>query len=232
MAGLDIDEFKHLNPQMNRPVILAAGTPQILLPYDNANRFVHELLAHEGPLSTWTAWVVPKTMRSADAAKLVDMSEDELRDVNRIPPRMMVRVGSTLLVPRNGHADVSEHIAEHATMTLAPDGPARRRVTLRAGKRDSVASIARRYRIGADQVAAWNGVGPGTRFARGQKVVVYVKTSAKAKSKVRRGHATRTRTAKSKSSGAKTKVAQPSRAKPAVRMSKSSKTSVRASTGE
>ena len=37
------DEFQILNPQMNRPVILAAGTPQILLPYDNANRFVREL---------------------------------------------------------------------------------------------------------------------------------------------------------------------------------------------
>jgi membrane-bound lytic murein transglycosylase D len=33
-------EFKVLNPQMNKPVILAAGTPQVLLPYDNANRFV------------------------------------------------------------------------------------------------------------------------------------------------------------------------------------------------
>ena len=32
-----LDEFQALNPQMNKPVILAAGTPQVLLPYDNAN---------------------------------------------------------------------------------------------------------------------------------------------------------------------------------------------------
>jgi hypothetical protein len=40
LAGMTLDEFKQLNPQMNKPVILAAGTPQLLLPYDNANHFV------------------------------------------------------------------------------------------------------------------------------------------------------------------------------------------------
>jgi len=33
LAGLTVDEFKQFNPQMNRPVILAAGTPQLLLPW-------------------------------------------------------------------------------------------------------------------------------------------------------------------------------------------------------
>ena len=73
---MPLDEFQTLNPQMNKPVILAAGTPQVLLPYDNANRFVRELPQHRGPLATWTAWVAPKTMRPADAAKQVGMSED------------------------------------------------------------------------------------------------------------------------------------------------------------
>ena len=30
---------------MNKPVILAAGTPQVLLPYDNADDFVRQLAA-------------------------------------------------------------------------------------------------------------------------------------------------------------------------------------------
>ena len=34
---------------MNKPVILAAGTPQVLLPYDNANRFLRELAAPPRP---------------------------------------------------------------------------------------------------------------------------------------------------------------------------------------
>jgi membrane-bound lytic murein transglycosylase D len=66
--------------------------------------------------------------------------------VNNIPPRMLVTAGSTLLVPRPEHrqADVSEHLADHATMAFAPDGPTMRRVALKAGKRDSVGSVARR----------------------------------------------------------------------------------------
>ena len=97
---MSLDDFQTLNPQMNKPVILAAGTPQVLLPYDNANRFVRKLPLHRGPLASWTAWVAPKTMRPAEAARQVGMDEAELREVNRIPPRMLVKAGSTLLVPR------------------------------------------------------------------------------------------------------------------------------------
>jgi membrane-bound lytic murein transglycosylase D len=180
LAEVEVDEFKTLNPSLNKPVILAAGTPQLLLPYDNASLFLRNLENHKGPLASWTAWVVPKTMRPAEAAKRVGMSEDDLRDVNRIPVRMLVRAGSTLLVPRNGHReqDVSERIADNAMMSLAPEGPQARRVTLRAGKSDTVASVARRYRVSAAQVAQWNNVSRNARFARGQSIVVYVPRAA------------------------------------------------------
>ncbi len=176
LARLPLDEFKALNPQMNRPVILAAGTPQVLLPYDNANHFVRDLPQHRGRLASWTAWVAPKTLRPAEAAKQVGMSEEDLREVNGIPPHYLVRAGSTLLVPRSDQrlTDVSEHLAEHATMALAPDSPAMRRVALKAGKRDSVNSVARRYRVSAQQVAHWNGVTAGSSFRPGQSIIVYV----------------------------------------------------------
>jgi membrane-bound lytic murein transglycosylase D len=176
LAGIPIDEFQSLNPQMNLPVILAAGTPQLLLPYDNANRFVRELPLHRGPLATWTAWVAPKTMKSADAARAAGMSEEQFREVNRIPVRMIIRSGSTLLVPRGSAliADVSSSVADNATMVLTPDGPTLRKVALRAGKRDSVESVARRYRVSSSQVAQWNSVGASAQFAPGQSIVVYV----------------------------------------------------------
>ncbi len=175
LAGVTHDEFKTLNPQMNKPVILAAGTPQVLLPYDNASAFVRRLAEHRAPLASWTAWVAPKTMRPADAARAVGMSEATLRDVNRIPPRMLVKAGSTLLVPRSAlrHTDVASHVADNATMMLSPDAPARRRVVLKAGKADSVASIARRYRVKATQVAEWNSVSTSARFKPGASIVVY-----------------------------------------------------------
>ncbi len=176
LAGMPLAEFQTLNPQMNKPVILAAGTPQVLLPYENANLFVRQLPLHRGPLASWTAWTVPKTVRPAEAARQVGMDEDQMREINRIPPHMLVKAGSTLLVPRGEHrkTDVSVEVADNATMALAPDAPPPRRLSLKAGRKDSVASIAKRYRVNAAQVAQWNGVGKSAAFAPGQTIVVFV----------------------------------------------------------
>ena len=177
LAGMTLADFQALNPQMNRPVILASGTPQILLPYDNASSFMKGVERHRGPLATWTAWVAPKTMKTALVAQQVGMNEDDLRAVNQIPPRMLVKAGSTLLVPRSAQrqADVSEKVADGATMALAHDGPSTKRVAFRAGKQgDSVAAVAKRYRVSAAQVADWNDVAATARFAAGSTVVVHV----------------------------------------------------------
>ena len=169
LAEMELDDFRALNPQMNRPLILAAGTPQLLLPYDNANLFVRAVNDHDGPLASWTTWVAPKTLRPAEVAKQVGMSEDALREVNGIPPRMLVRAGSTLLVPRGDKRseDITEHVADNAMIAFAPDGPVARRLTLKVGRRgESVASVARRYKVSTAQVAGWNGVTPGSTFRR------------------------------------------------------------------
>ena len=181
LSGMLPEEFQYLNPQHNKPVILAAGTPQVLLPYEHANRFVRRLAQYKGPFASWTAWVAPKTLRPAEAARAVGMSEDRLREVNRIPPRMLVKAGSTLLVPRNGHSgiDVAAHIADNASISLAPDLPPLRRVAFKAGRKgDSVAAVARRYRVSAAQVAAWNQVGVRSSFKPGQQILVMVPAKA------------------------------------------------------
>ncbi len=179
LSGVSMEEFKTLNPHMNKPVILAAGTPQVLLPYDNANRFLHGLAAHRGAQSSWTAWVAPTTLKPADAAAQVGMSEASLREVNQIPPKMLIRAGSTLLVARSAsrEADVSQLVANGAVMALAPDAPPLRKVAFKAGKKDTVATVARRYRVSVVQVAQWNNVDGGASFKAGQTVVIF--TAAK-----------------------------------------------------
>jgi membrane-bound lytic murein transglycosylase D len=181
LADLSVDRFRQFNPQMNKPVILAAATPALLLPFDNASRFVQSLADHQGPMASWTAWQVPRTMKPAEAAKLVGMAEDELRSLNRIPPRMLVKAGSTLLVSRTAKRDhdVSEHLADTATLALAADVQ-RRLVKHKAVKGDTVASVARRYGVSAQQVAQWNQVGPNARFAPGTVVELQLPPARKA----------------------------------------------------
>ena len=84
-------------------------------------------------------------------------------------------------MPRSAQrqADVSEKVADSATMALAPEGPVMKRTSFRAGKQgDSVAAVARRYRVSAAQVAAWNDVSATARFAAGSTVVVHVPVRA------------------------------------------------------
>jgi membrane-bound lytic murein transglycosylase D len=181
LAELPMEEFRQLNPQMNKPVILAAGTPQILLPYDNANNFVRNLSRHRGALATWTAWVVPRTMKTAAAAQQVGMSEASFREVNHIPPRMLVKAGSTLLVPRSERRqeNVDEHIADNASLSLAPDLPPMKRVQIKAGRKGlTVAQVAQKYRMSPAMVAQLNRVSAGASFKPGQRIVVLVPNKA------------------------------------------------------
>ena len=175
LAGLPLEEFKQLNPQMNKPVILAAGTPQVLLPFEAAAQFVHALGQHRGTQASWTAWVAPRTMKPAEVARLLGMPEAQLCEFNSIPKGMLVKAGSTLLVPRSAQftADVAEHIAEHAMLALAPDLPPLRRVSFKAGKKgDSVSAVAQRYHVSPAQVALWNNTSAAASFKPGQSIQV------------------------------------------------------------
>jgi membrane-bound lytic murein transglycosylase D len=185
LAGIDTDRFRQFNPQMNKPVILAAATPQLLLPYDNASQFVQSLAEHQGATASWTAWQVPRTMKAADAARQVGMTEAGLRELNRIPPRMLVKGGSTLLVPRTAKRDhdVSEHLADTAALALVADRPALRKRTVTARKGDTMASLARRHGVTAARLAEWNDTKPGAKVAAGAKFTLYVAPQRQASAK-------------------------------------------------
>ena len=179
-AGIGVADFKELNPSMRHPTILAAGTPQILLPWDNAAVFRRNLEASSaGQYASWTAWTVPQTMSVAAAAQHAGMSENDLRQVNAIPPRMLIRGGSTLIVPRSAAVqdDVTSHVADNGQLSLSPE-IITRRTTVKARKRDTVATVARRFNVSPSAVADWNDAKPNTVFQTGQQLVVYVPVRA------------------------------------------------------
>ena len=194
LADVRIEDFKALNPSAHRPVIIASGTPQILLPWDSALVFQRNFDAYsQGQYASWTAWTAPTTLSVSEVAKRVSMSEHDLRSVNNIPPRMLIKAGSTLLVPRSSkmESDVTSQVADNAQMSLAPE-IITRRTAVKARKGETVASIAKRYALSAASVAEWNSTSVASSFKLGQKVVVYlpvkVKThsaTASAKSRVK-----------------------------------------------
>ena len=184
LADIKLEDFKALNPSAHRPVILAAGTPQILLPWDNATVFQRNFEAHgKGQYASWTAWTAPSTMNPAEAARRTGMTEIDLRSVNNIPPRMLIKAGSTLLVPRSGKSeiDVTSHVADNGQVSFAPE-IITRRTTVKARKGESVATIAKRYGLSSSSVADWNKVSATAAFKTGQSVVVFLPVTNRASS--------------------------------------------------
>lgn len=189
LADVRIEDFRALNPAAHKPVLLAAGTPQILLPWDNAAVFQRNFDAYtQGQYASWTAWVVPSTMTVADAAQRSGMSEADLRAINQVPPRMLIKAGSTLIVPRGVRVqeDVTALVADTGHLSFQPEIVTRRTV-VKAGRRDSVASIANRYKLSAANVADWNDVKTNHVFARGFSVIVYLPVRAAVSARVGTG---------------------------------------------
>ena len=214
LAEVSVEDFKALNPAAHRPVLLAAGTPTLVLPWDNAEIFQRNYESSSiGRMASWTAWVAPKNMKVADAAKQHGMSESEFRALNSIPPRMMIKAGSALLVPRNQGVleDVSSGVADNGRLELAPE-VVLRRITLKAGKKDSVASVAAQHQVTPEQVAEWNKTPIHAYFKPGQTVVLYLPGStnktAKASGSGKGNHKTA-----SKSGGKKSATASASSSK-------------------
>jgi membrane-bound lytic murein transglycosylase D len=212
-AGVSMDDFKALNPSMSRPVILAAGTPEILLPWDNAERFQRRLEEHaQKPLASWTAWPVPKTMKVSEASKLVNMSENDLRAVNQIPKGMQVKQGSTLLVARQGalDADVTEHLADNAQIAFAPE-IVLRRIMVKVQKGDTLASLASRHDVTPTSIAAWNKLKMPVALKPGQSIAILVPTTASSRGSKQTGKKASTKqvTKQVVKQGAKASTASP-----------------------
>jgi membrane-bound lytic murein transglycosylase D len=137
LADIPVEDFKALNPSAHRPVLLAAGTTNILLPWDNAEVFQRNYEASTiARMATWTAWIAPTTMKVADAAKRVNMSEADFRGINNIPPRMLIKAGSALLVPRSASmlGDVTAQVADNGHLDLSPEAVAKRKAAAKGGK--------------------------------------------------------------------------------------------------
>lgn len=182
LANMPLDEFKALNPSFNKPVILGAANPQILLPFDNAERFQYNLNTYRGGLSSWTAVTVDSRERVESLAARLNVDPDTLREINRIPKGMRLKAGSTVMIPRTGRhdQDISASLAETAMLAVEPDVPDAKRIVVRAGRRDTVATVARRYGVTVRQVLAWNKLS-GTKLVSGQSLVLMVRPSVAAR---------------------------------------------------
>ncbi len=151
LAELSVAEFKALNPQFKRPVITGNNKTQILLPKENAAKFNLNLAQWGHALSTWTTLKITGARERIETlASRFGTTADVLRQANNIPQKTRLRAGSTILVPKTSaslNVDISNEIADNATMLFEADRPERkhasgRPIKLGKGHRQLTAPIA------------------------------------------------------------------------------------------
>ncbi|MEO8598920.1 MAG: transglycosylase SLT domain-containing protein [bacterium] len=159
LAELPISEFKALNPQFNRPIIIGGEKTRILLPHDNAEKFQSNLAKWQRPLSTWTSITLSTRERIENIAHMFDTKAEVIREVNHIAQKMVLLAGSTILVPKvidTFYKDITSDIADNATISVAPERPDTKRIFVKVGKRDNLSLIADRYQVSIAQLKEWN----------------------------------------------------------------------------
>jgi membrane-bound lytic murein transglycosylase D len=185
LAEMKVDDFRALNPAFNRPVILGAGGAQLLLPATKVERFQANLAAWEStgqPLASWTTYKTTTSDTLVVIAKRVGISEEQLREANQIPPRYRLASGSTILIPRDETMESDIPAASlDGRFSLVPEHANLRKVTYRVRRGDTVASVARRWKVLPKDLIVWNRLTSPNLFA-GQRLELTV-PAAKARSR-------------------------------------------------
>ena len=155
LAEMSVDEFQYLNPHHNRPVIAGADEFTILLPIDKAELFAAKLDLIDQPLVSWQAYRLRAGETLPQVAAKFGMPVETLRAVNGIGSRTKVSVGHALLVPSQHVSVESEDTLAKAVFTTVPQG---RTFYYRVNRGDTMASIATRYAVSAQDIRGWNGL--------------------------------------------------------------------------
>lgn len=190
-AELSLEEFRALNPSFNKPVIIGAMQPQIVLPVEKAEIFQRNLERSTGPLSSFSAHRVSNKDRLDTIASQYRTTIDRLREINGIPKGVRLKVGATVLVPRPSHIqkDIPESIAENAVLSYEPERPATKRIGVKIRSGDTLQSVARRHRVTVAQLKAWNSM-KNNKLQPGRPVYIHVAVASKKRTQVAKKSAT------------------------------------------
>lgn len=176
-AGLPEAKFLRVNPSVRAPVVLAAATPQLLLPADAASRFQLALQSHAGRTSSWRAVKLARTQPVEAVASAHAASATALRAVNQIPRGTKPVAGSVLLVPSattTPGSRVDDAVVASARLDVVPDTV---RVSTMAHPRETPRDVARRCGVPLASLLAWNGLAAraaSRKLSVGQPLTLWV----------------------------------------------------------
>ncbi|MGX8882867.1 LysM peptidoglycan-binding domain-containing protein [Methylovorus sp. SPW-M1] len=161
LAEISFEEFSSLNPEYNRPVLTASGSAhEILLPIGTAETFKANLEAYDKPLVSWQTYHAKRGERMANIARKFGIPLAELRNVNDLPSRDNLIMARPLLVPMDSDSKTDANIvmAEHVDIAEPPAAQVEstRIIRYKVTGKDTLLSIAKRYKLSTQQLMAQN----------------------------------------------------------------------------
>ena len=178
LADMPLAEFLALNPGHNRPVIVANGTPGLVLPADRAKVFLANLEGHDQPLVSWNTYTLKPGDKLDHIASRNGISLARLKQVNGIGRRTKVGPGYQLVLPLKG-ASLEPLPAMFQPPSMPEMRTAVRKMKYTVQRGDTLPKIAQRYKVSVDDLRRWNDIG---RLAAGQRLVIQMRQSAPVKS--------------------------------------------------
>lgn len=176
LAGMDIEDLYLLNPAFNRWATDPNGPHRLLIPVDRSATFVENLKQH--PMEERLAWQTYDVKRGdslAVIARRFNTTVDTLRDVNRIKGSL-IRQGQSLLIPTaSNNSDFYALSAEQRLAQTQSNGGSsgKQKISYTVKRGDSFWEISRRYSVGINQLADWNGMAPKDPLRVGQNLVIW-----------------------------------------------------------
>jgi membrane-bound lytic murein transglycosylase D len=171
-ANMGVDEFVALNPAHNRPVISASRNNLIKLPADRLDGFLDAVERHGDMNQAFATWQ-PYTMKSGETldsiARRAGIPVSELRNANDLRGTGTILAGTRILVPMGKVDDETrvESFAGPRVYELVNQPAAYHRV----GRRDTLATIARRHGITVAELKRLNSLSKDT-VATGTNLMV------------------------------------------------------------
>jgi membrane-bound lytic murein transglycosylase D len=179
LAEITFEEFSSLNPEYNRPVLTASGNVhEILLPVGAAETFSTNLANYDKPLVSWQTYHARRGERMDNIARKFGINVAQLRDVNDLPSRNKIGTARPLLVPNGGNSNSTDETPLNTNEQIPPqdsaqdssdNGPSTVFHTVK--KKETLASIAKRYGVSSKKIIAQNKLKHG-HIALGQRLSI------------------------------------------------------------
>lgn len=176
LAGVSLEDIYRYNPGFNRWATDPKGPHQLLVPVDNAEQFSNALAEYpEKERISWQRHKIQSGEVLGMIAENYRTNVDLIRKVNRIKGNN-IRAGQTLIIPvarkSLSRYRLSANQRLKSTQERKRDGY---RVEYRVQEGDTLWDIARKYDVGVQQLAKWNGMAPRDPLRPGSKLVIWTK---------------------------------------------------------